>query len=285
MVIITLGKFIKEVSMRNVKRINNDILDFSRKSSFENMPEYQLHCHSFYEIYYFVGGQVEYMVEGTRYIPAPQSVMLFKPGVVHGVQVKEDVLYTRYAFHFVADCIPLEHREALLAPFYDDKIYYECESKELENLFDFVLASEELPKKIREIGVLSRFEALLTQLYTINSHSLEDTISSDSAADIVAYINQHITEEISLDELAKHFFISKSKLNRVFKKSMDTTVGNYISLKRANIARQFMHRGESAENAAVLSGFRDYSTFYRTYKKVLGHSPAETYLHTLFRED
>ncbi len=273
--------------MRDVSRINNDILDFSRKSTFENMPEYQLHCHGFYEIYFFIGGQVEYMVEGTRYTPAPKSIMLFKPGVVHGVRVNSQVLYTRYAFHFLADCVPPEHREVLLQPFYDDKIYYECESTELAGLFDFVLSSAELPKNVREIAVLSRFEALLTQLYAMNSHnhSSEDSGASDSAAEIVTYINRHITEDISLDELARHFFISKSKLNRIFKKSMDTTVGNYISLKRANIARQFLHRGESAENAAALSGFRDYSTFYRTYKKVLGHSPAETNQHTLFRED
>lgn len=63
--------------MRNVKRINNDILDFSRKSSFENMPEYQLHCHSFFEIYYFVGGHVEYMVEGYPLHPCTQKHYAF----------------------------------------------------------------------------------------------------------------------------------------------------------------------------------------------------------------
>lgn len=254
-------------------RIKNDMVDLSLRTTAEDIPEYQLHCHSFYEIYYFISGNVGYMVEGKHYDLKPGTILLFRPNLVHGVKVDPAVLYTRYAFHFVPEFIPKEYRDILLEPFDEENVIYE--ERELAEWFDSVLASAELPKQVREIAVVSRFQSLLAELYAQKSHGTTDEkpMLSDS---IVTYINEHITESISLDVISKKFFISKSQLNRIFKNSMDTTVWNYISLKRANIARQLIYRGESAENAAAAAGFGDYSTFYRTYKKVTGHSPAET---------
>ena len=63
---------------------------------------------------------------------------------------------------------------------------------------------------------------------------------------------------------------------------MNTTVGNYISLKRVHLARQLMLEGLSAEEAAIETGYKDYSTFYRTYKKIMGYSPTQTKDHTIF---
>jgi AraC-like DNA-binding protein len=255
------------------KKIRNDMVDFSIRSTFEDVPEYQLHCHGFYEIYYFISGCVEYMVEGKHYELKPGTILLFRPNLVHGVKVDKTSLYTRYAFHFLPEYVPKEHRDVLLAPFLEENVLYE--NPGIEQWFDRVLDTAELPKEVREIAVISRFESLLTELYGLKSHSVdgEKTLLSDG---VVAYINEHITEDISLDDIAKKFYISKSQLGRIFKRSMDTTVWNYISLKRANIARQLIYRGESAESAATAAGFGDYSTFYRTYKKVTGHSPTET---------
>lgn len=260
-------------------KINNDFVDFSKKSTVENMDEYFLHCHGFYEIYYFIGGRVDYMVEGKHYAPAPDSILLFRPGVVHGVKINGDEVYTRYTFHFMPDIIPKEHRETLLAPFNED-IY--CENAGLQSSFDYVLRSAGMTKKVREIALSSRFESLLTELYSMKKRAYEDEGGQDTAAGIIHYINEHISEDITLDDIAKNFFISKSQLNRVFRKSMNTTVGNYISLKRSNIARQLLHSGETAEAAAAASGFKDYSTFYRTYKRVMGHSPAQTLNYKIF---
>lgn len=255
--------------------IKNDLVDFSKKRTVENTEEFYLHCHGFYEIYYFVSGHVDYMVEGTHYSPKPGTLIFFKPGSIHGVKIHGDREYIRYTFHFMPDIIPPEHREVLFSPFYEETVYHE--NVELFSCFDYVLAAGDLPKKVREMAVACRFEALLTELYAIKSHQGEgSTPAADLSGTIVAYINEHITEDISLDELAKSFFISKSQLNRIFRKSMDTTVGNYISLKRVNIARQLLHSGETAEAAAAAAGFRDYSTFYRTYRRILGHSPAQT---------
>ena len=264
------------------KGFKNDLVGFSRNDKDKIGHDYEMHCHLFYEIYYFISGDVDYMVEGKIYHPAPNSILLLKPGAAHGVKInRED--YKRYAFHFMPDIIPLEHRDILLSPFYEDNIYYE--NVDLVSSFDNVLDADNLPKNIRDIAAACRFENILTNIFILGSHKENIDQNPHSAEKIVNYLNEHLTESINLEELANIFFISKSQLNRIFRKNMNITVGNYISLKRIHLARQLMLEGLSAEEAAINSGYKDYSTFYRTYKKIMGYAPTQTKDHRLFNKD
>ena len=62
-------------------------------------------------------------------------------------------------------------------------------------------------------------------------------------------------------------------MNRAFKKDTGTTVMDYLIYKRVVMARQLMLNGFTASDAANETGFGDYSTFYRAYKKVMGCRP------------
>ena len=42
----------------------------------EKNSEYDLHCHTTYELFYMINGSVSYLVEGRQYHPAPASVSL-----------------------------------------------------------------------------------------------------------------------------------------------------------------------------------------------------------------
>ena len=262
------------------KYIKSDLAYFAKKHHAERSEDYQMHCHLFYEIYYFIEGDVDYMVEGKVYHPQKNSILLLKPGVAHGVKVKSNREYIRYAFHFMQDLIPVEHREILFSPFFEEKIYYE--NVNLIESFEQVLRCEELSKRVKDIAIMCRLESLLTEIYAMRRHLDEQDMNPHSAEKITYYINEHLTESINLDELASIFFISKSQLNRIFRKSMNITVGNYISLKRIHLARRFMLEGQSAEQAAISSGFKDYSTFYRTYKRIMGYAPTHTIDRRLF---
>ena len=64
------------------------------------------HCHVHYEIIYVVRGAGKYVVEGERYDLRPATLMFFRPGEFHYVDVRRDEAYERYVFHFSADAIP-----------------------------------------------------------------------------------------------------------------------------------------------------------------------------------
>ena len=89
------------------------------------------------------------------------------------------------------------------------------------------------------------------------------------------YIDTHLTASLSLEELARQFFVSKFYLCRVFKTQCKLPVGQYIRQKRIELAASMMQSGETASSAAFCAGFGDYSTFYRAHKKISGKSPME----------
>ena len=97
--------------------------------------------------------------------------------------------------------------------------------------------------------------------------------SSREIIDIVKYINNHLSEELSLDIICDRFFISKSHINRKFKKVIGSTVWEYINIKRLLLAKELLHNGISPTNVYLKCGFKDYCTFFRAYKAKFGVSP------------
>ncbi len=79
--------------------------------------EYALHCHNFYEVYFFLDGDVDYLVEGTQYKPTPNSLLLLSPNVFHGVKINGSRPYKRFSVHFHPDILSVERRVFLLSAF------------------------------------------------------------------------------------------------------------------------------------------------------------------------
>ena len=92
-------------------------------------------------------------------------------------------------------------------------------------------------------------------------------------ARVIRYLNENITRDVSLDSLAKRFFVSKYYLCRAFKKHNGISVHGYINQKRVMYAKQLIESGETASGAAYKVGFGDYSAFYRAYVKLVGKAP------------
>lgn len=92
---------------------------------------------------------------------------------------------------------------------------------------------------------------------------------------LVVYIENHLNEELSLDQLAKHFFISKYHIAHVFKENMGISIHQYILKKRLNACKESIQSGEKVSKAYSLYGFKDYSTFYKAFKAEYGMTPNE----------
>ena len=91
--------------------------------------------------------------------------------------------------------------------------------------------------------------------------------------DILSYINKHYAEDISLDDLAAQFFISKSRLSQIFKNATGFSVGNYIIVYRIKRACELLQEGESVLKAGQLVGFNNNTHFIRMFKQHIGCSP------------
>ncbi|MDL2233221.1 AraC family transcriptional regulator [Ruminococcaceae bacterium OttesenSCG-928-L11] len=240
--------------------------------------DYTLHCHSFYEIYYFIRGDVEYRIEGVPYHPEADSMLLIESNVFHGFLNRGTQVYDRYTIHFQPDFMPDKEKQIILSPFHNKAVYYTHVSRKgLHPLVEALIDASSMPDAIADAVIQARLLSLLAQIYQLRAKPLfAETAAPEGRfvpEEILTFINLNLTTDMTLDKICRRFYISKNHLNRIFRASTGTTVATYINLKRITMARQFMLAGQSAGEAAINAGFRDYTTFYRAYKKQFGHSP------------
>ena len=235
------------------------------------------HCHDLYEILYVISGTGKYIVEGAEYTVAPRTLMLIRPFAYHHLSLDPSVVYERYVIHFHKSAISPEAiklLENMIAATEDNANYYHSRtlSSALVSVFDRFEVADSLPKEEKDAYVrtlVSELIILLSASYCEKMIHSED----DLGARVIKYLNTNIERDISLDKLAKRFFVSKYYLCRAFKKHNGVSVHGYITHKRIMYAKQLIESGELASAAAYKVGFGDYSAFYRAYVKIVGKSP------------
>ena len=107
------------------------------------------------------------------------------------------------------------------------------------------------------------------------SHTTEPKVEDDIIKKTVNYINKNLSSELNLEIIANALYCSKVTLNRKFREIMGCTVWEYVVRRRIYSARQRLILGGNISDAYEKSGFNDYSSFFRAYKKVVGISPSE----------
>ncbi len=244
---------------------------------------FEKHCHNYFELLYVAAGSGKTMVEGNEYPLVPGALFLFRPLEYHYVCPDHTTAYERYVVNFGKD-IPLDDagRFPLLQRGTDVRagaFFPPDESRsEFEKIFSLLDASDGLSESARR--TLSR--TVVTQILLLlgknelPSGEAEETL----VARIVDYLNDNLATPLTLDDVAKHFFISKYYLCRIFRGSTGVSVMHFINTKRVAEAKELISKGVPALEAATRSGFNDYSVFYRACKKSTGHAPVSERSHS-----
>lgn len=99
---------------------------------------------------------------------------------------------------------------------------------------------------------------------------------SKTTTRVIDYINGHLSEELSTSKIAEALFLDKSYLCREFKKNTGATINQYVTKKRLCTAINLMSGGTSCTEACYLSGFGNYSSFYKYYRRYTDSTPGQT---------
>ena len=102
-----------------------------------------------------------------------------------------------------------------------------------------------------------------------------DSASNEKILSILTYLNAHLTEDLSIDDLASRFYLSRSYLMHTFKEQTGYTIGGYLLTKRLFLAKELIAAGTPITEVCYSCGFQNYSTFSRAYKKSFGESPRD----------
>lgn len=245
---------------------------------------FRLHNHDDYEIYLFISGDAEYHIEGRKYRLHPYDILFVRPDEMHRIyHNSENCIYKRIIININDDFFEKFHIGT-----YKEILIERTMSKDRKIQGSTVIESgmrdifEKIHRLMDKQDVHSNeavIQALTVQLlYTMCDVNFfgRQSVSDSKIQNAIDYINDRFTEDITLDDISKNTFVSKHHLCRIFKQTTGYTVGEYINHKRLmQVNHLCKTRGMSLKEACDMSGFPNYSTFYRIYKKENGISPRE----------
>lgn len=251
------------------------------------VKEVGTHHHDFYELYCFVGGDVNYVIEGRSYALKSGDILLISPSELHKMSTRSVMKYERYVLWMSEGFLTrLSTSESnLLRPFEKaakrgrnlirlskkDKekalsLLRECfESSQKEYSYGNDILAQ---SKVAELLILLENEELPEQ-----KEKNEDDVIKEK---LLIYINEHLTDqELSIDLIAQSVFLSKSRIMHIFKESVDCPIHQYIIKKRLVLAKEYLAKNEHVIDVYEKCGFSDYNSFFRSFKKEYGITPKE----------
>lgn len=257
-----------------------------RDAKFEGVA---VHQHDFYEVYFFISGNVEYSVEGKSYLLKEGDLLLINPLELHQPRIGPDQNpYERIVLWINKNYLSrLCTNNTSLSQCFDNtnpqhtnllrlsRPQQKYISSKLSELLDEA-SSLDYGSDLAAEAVLTRFLVELNRL-TLSTEKKADTEKNQSplVSEVLSYINHHYCKKISLSSIADEFFVSKYYLSHAFNSVVGTSVNRYITLKRLINAKQMLSSGIKPTTAAIHCGFNDYAGFYRAFTAEYGITPKE----------
>lgn len=255
------------------------IIDASKSYTVTPDPErFVMHAHEMYEIFCFISGDAKYFVEGNIYKLKKNDILIIKKTESHSLLIRTIVPYERITIHFTGDSIYSENQKLLeflnQKPLGKNNRYAAEKCGNTHWIYYLEKMCETTDLAIQRIYL----NVMLNELYENRDKANENSAFHDNTAEIINYINENLTTIESLEQICNRFFISKTQLNRNFKKITGSTVWEYIITKRLLFAKECLNGGISPTVTSEKSGFSDYCSFFKLYKKKFGISPKKDYI-------
>lgn len=243
--------------------------------------QFELHNHyGKYEIYIFVSGDADFVVEGTVYPLAPYDIIIINSNEFHHILPHGTASYERMVFTVDNSFFTTNSCDSYRAMFDNRK-------PGAQNLIPSSFAIEKgIPDIIRRARMYAETDdseimvrcALLELIHTLSKYKLGSAPVKNNAkvAPIISYINENLTSALSIDTIAEKFYLNKYHLCRLFKKHTGLTINKYITHKRIILVKNLYAEGKTFSQASQEAGFGNYSNFYKMYVKETGVSPKES---------
>lgn len=235
------------------------------------------HYHEYYEIYYLESGERYHIMQDSMYTMQPGELILFSPYILHRSYGDKNVPFKRLVLYFCAAEIDSgELKDALDQGngMYRPEIK---NSQNVHNLIKSILCEQDDSSVFRNGYMHTLLNTLLFSII-LQVHREEPARKEqfDRMRQIIGYIHKHYQEDISLEQLAKTFYISPYYLCREFKRHMDCTMVQYLNVTRImNAQRKLMETDLNITQISRETGFSNLTHFNRVFKSVTGMTPSD----------
>lgn len=246
------------------------------------------HSHNYYEFYFFLQGAISMYIEDKVFFLKAGDVILIPPNISHHMICHDkEIPYRRFVFWISADYYA---RLQALSPDYS-YIINQALDKKIYIYHNDVITSNSLQAKLfllieeihsdrygKEARINLCVEDLMLHLNRFSyeqAHPPKRKETQGLYENLIQYIESHLSEELSLDHLAEAFYVSKYHIAHVFKQNLGLSIHQYITKKRLSMCHDAILSDGNISETYLLYGFKDYSSFFRAFKKEYGLSPKE----------
>ena len=246
-----------------------------------------LHNHDTYEIYYLISGKVTYYIEGKVYDLLPGDILTISDKDFHRAAIDPNTSYER---------INIFVNKEFISKFCTEKTnLYKCFShvdennannlyrpnkESIEKINSIIFKVENLIKSEKfgmDVSIYIYIVELiiyLNKIYSSEGSSISTVYEKDNVFNkIIEYINEDLSKELKLYDVADKFYISQFYLTRKFKDYTGFTFHQYVQNKRLILSQHLLNQGYSIPAIVQKCGFNDYSTFVRLFKASFGMPP------------
>ena len=215
------------------------------------------------------------------------SIFIVNSGEIHEIDgLIVPLFYSAYVFDF--NMLSFKTRDSAEQHFIEPVIngdiqFSNCISpyKNITNLLEYIYI---LNSSLSEVCTLAtkasllQFFALLIEekQYTLCENPDRKFQKKHILKDIVKFINENYSHELSLKQIAKEFNMSYKYFCRFFKNNFNKTFIEYLNdVRLENAIRMLENENISITETALSCGFSNMSYFTRTFKKKVGFTPKE----------
>jgi len=252
------------------------IINSLKNTIFENIPnsngKFSKHFHNTYTIGLTHDGIFKSINEKQSTLSYKYSTRVINPDEIHhgdstswkytNFYPNIELLTSIYEQIFLERKTPIFHTHII-----EDQILYEL----LKKFFIGVFYNHDHME--RETNLINALSYLIKNYTNITKEYADLYNENNIIKNSIEFINDNLSLNISLDELAQNSHLSKYHFLRVFKKNIGLTPHQYILSSRINKAKDLIISGEKPLSASFNTGFSDQSHFIRNFRRMYGYSP------------
>lgn len=236
-----------------------------------------LHMHPYYELVIYLRGDIRYIVGDRMVTPSPGDILLCRPGALHTANLLRASVYDRIVLYFPSGSSLPGWDPALLPETEETFCFTLRDSESRAGLLSLLKELEHAVSRDRADTPTVCYSMLLQLQLLLH----RDLIHADAAEHlpeairrIKDYIDENFTTLSGVEEIAAHFFYSREYLSRLFRRTLNTTVSDYLLDKKLTHSKKLLEGGASVTDACFSSGFHNMSSFIRNFREYAGVLPS-----------
>ncbi|MDQ6422942.1 AraC family transcriptional regulator [Paenibacillus sp. LHD-117] len=226
------------------------------------------------KLYFILEGDGWLKIGDRELYPEPGQLILMPAHKQQSYSAINDRPYYKYWCHFTAVTGQTDVFQWLDMPY----CFEGLDRSVIEELFRELVAAHgdhSIAARLKEKSVLLHILSILMEAQPLRIRQSQ-THEMERLTLIQQYVDEHLDQEVTLEELAEVLHLHPNYFSKYFKRHFGVPPLKYVSRKRMEHAKLLLKTtARSVKEVAAATGFDDANYFSKTFRREVGYSPSE----------